>query len=106
MAGFDSQSLACNKLCHFMRKPDNDPPLLTGFSTKGKALTSPVTSLWLAIIFAALFFALMSVRRNISRIEEAENPPNLMFSPYLSEAPEKKAQSPGSARKGSVCRVR
>ena len=75
-----------------MSQNDKKPPLLTGFSTsgagKGKPLTSPTTSLWLAIIFVAILFAIGSVQRTVNRAEKETNRENLRFSPYLSEAPE------------------
>ena len=79
-----------------MLKDDKNPPLLTGFTKrqadgKGKALSSPTTSLWLAVIFVAIFFALMSVRMNIKRAEDALKPPTpeTRRSGWLVDAPEK-----------------
>ncbi len=70
--------------------------MLKGFSTsgagKGTALTSPTTSLWLAIIFVALIFALGSIQRTVSKAEEEANPNNIVRSGYLSDAPEKEPQ--------------
>lgn len=69
---------------------------MTGFtkretSGKSKALSSPTTSLWLAVIFVAIFFALMSVRMNIQRAEDSLKPatPDTKRSGWLVEAPEK-----------------
>ena len=79
-----------------MANKDNKPPLLTGFSAtgagRGRPLTSPSTSLWMAVIFVAIFFALMSVRRTINKVDDATNKENRRYSPYLSEAPEKLAE--------------
>ena len=79
-----------------MAKNDKQPPLLTGFTNretagKGKALSSPTTSLWLAVIFVAIFFALMSVRMNIKNAEDSLKPPTpeTKRSGWLVEAPEK-----------------
>lgn len=76
-----------------MVKRDTDPPLLRGFTNKGtergKALSNPSTSLWLAIIFVALFFALMSVQRNVSKANEAVKPPENQHSGWIIDAPEK-----------------
>lgn len=75
-----------------MAKKENDPPGLRGFSTggtgKGKALSSPTTSLWLAIIFVAMFFALLSVQRNISKANEALLPSEKRHSGWIVPAPE------------------
>lgn len=79
-----------------MPKKDKNPPLLTGFtkretSGKSKALSSPTTSLWLAVIFVAIFFAIMSVRMNIKRAEDSLKPatPETKRSGWLVDAPEK-----------------
>ena len=79
-----------------MAKNDKSPPLLTGFTSretagKGKALSSPTTSLWLAVIFVAIFFALMSVRMNIKRAEDSLKPPtpDTKQSGWIVDAPEK-----------------
>ncbi len=79
-----------------MAKNDKTPPLLTGFTNretagKGKALSSPTTSLWLAVIFVAIFFALMSVRMNIKNAEDSLKPPTpeTKRSGWLVDAPEK-----------------
>jgi hypothetical protein len=83
-----------------MAKDDKNPPLLTGFSNrrngKGKALSSPTTSMWLAIIFVAIFFALMSVQQNISKAEDALRPKDdgKKRSGYIVPAPEKHELGP------------
>ena len=81
-----------------MAKDDKNPPLLTGFSNrgKGKALSNPTTSMWLAIIFVAIFFALMSVQRNISQAEDALKPKDdgKKRSGYIVTAPEKHELGP------------
>ena len=75
-----------------MENSDRDPPLLRGFtrskSGPGRALTSPTTSIWLAIIFMALFFALLSIQRNVKRANDAVNPPKTKFSGWIVDAPE------------------
>jgi hypothetical protein len=78
-----------------MAKDDKKPPLLTGFSStgagKGKPLSSPTTSMWLAIIFAALFAGLMSVQRNIKNANDSfiKNGDGEKHSGYIIDAPEK-----------------
>jgi hypothetical protein len=76
-----------------MAKKENNPPVLRGFSTggtgKNKALSSPTTSLWLAIIFVAMFFALLSVQRNI-KSAKAINTIETKFSGWIVPAPEEK----------------
>lgn len=79
-----------------MPKNDKNPPLLTGFtkrqtSGKAKALSNPTTSLWLAVIFVAIFFALMSVKMNIKRAEDSLKPPtaDTKQSGWIIDAPEK-----------------
>lgn len=78
-----------------MPKNDKHPPLLAGFTTRGagktKVLSSPTTSLWLAVIFAAIFFALMSVRHNIDKAEGSllENQKGVKVSGFIVEAPPK-----------------
>ena len=75
-----------------MARRDKDPPLLRGFSSsktgRGKALTSPTTSIWMAIVFMAIFFALMSVQRNVKRANEALKPPDAKHSGWIVDAPE------------------
>ena len=81
-----------------MAKDDKNPPLLSGFSNrgKGKALSSPTTSMWLAIVFVAIFFALMSVQQNISKAEDALRPKDdgKKHSGYIVSAPEKHELGP------------
>ena len=78
-----------------MAKDDRKPPLLTGFPStgagKGKPLSSPTTSLWLAIIFVALFAALMSVQRNINNANDSfiKKGDGEKYSGYIVDAPEK-----------------
>jgi len=78
----------------FMAKKENNPPILRGFSTggagKSKALSSPTTSLWLAIIFVAMFFALLSVQKNIKNANEAMEPIETRHSGWIVPAPEEK----------------
>ncbi|MDA0346368.1 MAG: hypothetical protein O3C43_09655 [Verrucomicrobia bacterium] len=77
-----------------MAKKENNPPILRGFSTggtaRGKALSSPTTSLWLAIIFVAMFFALLSVQRNIKNANEALKPSETIHSGWIVPAPEER----------------
>ena len=79
-----------------MAKNDKNPPLLTGFTKresggKGRSLSNPTTSLWMAVIFVAIFFALMSVRMNIKNAEDSLKPPTpeTKRSGWLVDAPEK-----------------
>jgi len=89
---FDRTWTACNKHPFTMAKHDKDPPILRGFTSsgtgRGKALTSPTTSLWLAIIFVAIFFAMMSVQRTINKATEAANPKDTHRSGWIIDAPE------------------
>jgi len=75
---------------------DKKLPLLKAFSHsragKGTVLTSPTTSLWLAIIFVALIFALGSIQRTVSKAEEEANSKNIVRSGFLSDAPEKEPE--------------
>lgn len=71
---------------------DKEPPALGGFSSRGtgrrKSLSSPTTSIWLAIIFVAMIFALMSVRKNIRSAENAMKPPENRHSGWIVDTPE------------------
>lgn len=93
------QSLTATQLCYIknslkMTNKDRKPPLLTGFSSsgagKGKALSSPTTSLWMAIIFVALFAALMSIQRNINSANDSfiKKEDGGKYSGYIVDAPE------------------
>lgn len=81
-----------------MPKNEKSPPLLSGFTSRGdgkaKVLSNPTTSLWLAVIFAAIFFALMSVRHNIDKAQGSlmENQKGVKFSGYIVDAPEEKPE--------------
>lgn len=76
-----------------MLNRDKEPPTLGGFSSggtgRGKSLSSPTTSIWLAIIFVAMIFALMSVRKNIKSAEDSMKPPENRHSGWIVDAPEK-----------------
>ena len=71
---------------------DKELPTLKGFTSggsgRGKSLSSPTTSLWLAIIFVAMIFALISVRKNINNAQEAMKPPQVRHSGWIVDAPE------------------
>ena len=81
-----------------MPKKNKTPPLLKGFTTsgagKGKVLSNPTTSLWLAIIFIAIFAGLMSIQRNINNANDSllKNQKGIKHSGYIVDAPEKRAE--------------
>jgi len=78
-----------------MSDRNRKPPLLTGFSKRNSKrenpLTNPATTIWMAIIFVALVFALMSVRKT-DKLKETPEETRLRFTPYLSEKPEEKEE--------------
>ena len=47
-------------------------PRLSGFSSKGNALTSPMTTLWLGIVFVAILFAIFTAKRSWTEAKEEE----------------------------------
>ena len=64
-------------------------PRLSGFSSKGKPLTSPMTTLWLGIVFIAILFALLSARRTWFEVEEGEKN-RMLHSGFLSDPPQQR----------------
>lgn len=61
-------------------------PRLSGFSSKGSALTSPMTTLWLGIVFVAILFAIFTARRSWTEAKEEEKS-RMLHSGYLSDPP-------------------
>ncbi len=64
-------------------------PSLSGFSSKGKSLTSPMTTLWLGIVFVAILFAILTAKRSLTEVEDGEKS-RMLHSGYLSDPPPKR----------------
>ncbi len=69
-----------------MKFLQRNTPRLSGFSSKGKPLTSPMTTLWLGIVFVAILFAILSAKRSWTEVEEGERG-RMLHSGYLSDPP-------------------